>query len=329
MKGIALISGGLDSLLAAYVIKSQGIEVIGINFSSSFFDTRRKAENVGKNLRIPIIYRDISLPLLEIIRKPKYGFGKNLNPCIDCHILMIKEALKVKEEVNAAFIITGEVLGERPKSQNRKALELVEKESGAEGYILRPLSAKLLKPSEPERLGWVNRDKLFKLHGKGRKAQFYLAEKYKLESYATPAGGCLLTDPKFSAKLKHLLSLSYPQLKDIELLKIGRHLKLNDRVKVVVARNASENEAILRLRRPQDKVLQVKSREGAKVLLQSFTPTELKEEYIIKAAQIAIHYSKARESKDRVEIELRNSSFSSFMLYPSKDIATLIKDSFI
>ncbi len=244
MRAIALISGGLDSALAAEVIKLQGVDVIGVAFITPF--THPRVEKLAQNIGIQIKTIDISLEYLDLVKSPSFGYGKNLNPCIDCHIFMLKKAKKLMFEYQANFIITGEVLGQRPMSQNKSSLRKVEKESDLEGLLLRPLSAKLLSPSMPEQEGWVRRSLLFNFSGRSRKPQMDLAKRLELEGFGQPAGGCLLTDPGFSRRLKDLLSYGRElNLNGIKLLKLGRHFRLSCQAKLVLGRNQQENQRLI------------------------------------------------------------------------------------
>lgn len=291
MKAIALLSGGLDSMLAARLIQEQGIEVVGLAFTSPFFgpdNARRAAQQLG----IPLHVVDITEELIPILLKPKYGYGKHMNPCIDCHTLMVKKAREMMEELGASFIVTGEVLGERPKSQNATALHIVARDSGANGYLLRPLSARLLPPTIPEEKGWVDRDKLMDIQGRSRKPQMALAERFGLKEYPTPAGGCLLTDPELSERLKKFLAKSPdPTPQDLELVKYGRHFWLNGTL-LVVSRKKDENEQLLALTRPGDYVLQLKGIPGPRTLVRG---REVGEGILRRAAALTVRYSKARD----------------------------------
>ncbi len=252
MKAIALISGGLDSILATKLIQSQGIEVTGLNFVTPFGKRDQKTNPAIFHLGIEIKTIDISKELLEIIKSPRYGFGSNLNPCIDCKILMLQKAKELRPKLDANFIITGEVLGQRPMSQNKQTLELIEKRSDLEGLLLRPLSAKLLKETIPEKEGWISRDKLLDFSGRSRRPQIALAEKLKIKDYPQPAGGCLLTDPEFSKRLKDLIKHEDLNADNVELLKLGRHFRLNPEAKLIVGRNEKENEKLLGLAKEKD-----------------------------------------------------------------------------
>lgn len=257
VKGIGLLSGGLDSILAIKVIQEQGIYVIAVSFVTPFFDSKN-AEKAGKMIGVELRILDISDVHLEIVRSPKYGYGKGMNPCVDCHALMFREAGKLMEKENADFLFSGEVLGERPMSQNFKSLMRVSEESGYKDFIIRPLSAKLLPETLPEKLGKVDRNRLLSISGRSRKPQMELAKKYGITEYAQPAGGCLLTDPIYSRRLKEMME-KQPDFdkRDAELLSIGRHFRLDSGEKIIVGRDQSDNERLLATKNDQDVVLDV------------------------------------------------------------------------
>jgi len=246
VKAVVMLSGGLDSALAVKVLLEQGIHVEAVNFAT-VFSKRPKAgresaaKRMADQLGVQLHTIDISKEQLEIVKSPKFGRGSSMNPCIDCHILMVRKAKELMEKVGAHFVATGEVLGQRPMSQHQRALRLVETESGLKGSLLRPLSAKWLKPTVPERDGLVDRSRLLALRGRSRKPQMELAAKFGITGYETPAGGCILTDKSFGRRLRDLLEHDPDAgLDDLELLKHGRHLRLDDGVKVIVARNEEE-----------------------------------------------------------------------------------------
>lgn len=299
VRALILLSGGLDSTLAAKLLLEQEIDLIGLGFSSPFYSTKR-GRKAAEWLGIPFIEIDISSAIWEVVKNPKHGYGKNMNPCIDCHALMLKKAKEIMPAKKALFVATGEVLGERPMSQNREALQIVAREASLEGLVLRPLSAKLLPPTIPEERGWVDREKLLALQGRSRKPQMELAEKYGLKDYPTPAGGCLLTDPGFSERLRELLSRrkDKARLEDLELLKLGRHFWF-DGGWVVIPRNQQENEKIKAVREAKDYLIKVKDRGSPLTLVRGeVTPSLLKE-----ASLLTIRYSQAREEEEaRVEI---------------------------
>jgi len=259
MKAIALLSGGLDSTLAIKVVLDHGIEVEAVNFVTPFCQCSRKsgcgeheAKKVTDRFGIKLKMFNPSTEYLQMLKSPKHGYGKNINPCIDCRILMNKKTKEYMGKIGASFVITGEVLGQRPMSQHKAALKIIEKESGLEGLILRPLSAKLLPLTIPEEKGWINRENLLEISGRSRKPQIALANDYKIGDYPCPAGGCLLTDPGFARRMKDLMNHSEITLNEIELLKTGRHFRLSPSYKLVVGRDKEENEKLLRLARKDD-----------------------------------------------------------------------------
>jgi len=289
MKVLSLFSGGLDSILSVKVIEEQGIDVIGIFFETSFFSSEKAAQS-AHYIGLPLHVIDITDRFLPILLNPRHGYGKGLNPCIDCHKLMLKIAGEMLKEEGADFIISGEVLGQRPMSQNLRSLSLISHDSGFKDLILRPLSAKRLPETLPEKKGWVMREKLLGLSGRSRKPQIALAKKFGIKEYPAPAGGCLLTEGVFSRRLKDLLSRDPKFLRrDIELCKWGRHFRINERVKIVVGRDQKENGMITSLIEAGDTVLTVESFPGPTVLVTG----ELLPEKIQLAASITVSYSDA------------------------------------
>jgi hypothetical protein len=292
-KAMGLISGGLDSILAARIMLEQGIEVIGVAFTTPFFGSRGAAQ-AAQALDIPLQILDITETHLKMLRSPKHGYGGNMNPCIDCHCLMLSEAGRVMDAEGGDFLFTGEVLGQRPMSQHKDALRMVERESGYEGRVLRPLSAKLLAETIPEQEGRVDRERLLAISGRSRKRQMELAKKYHITRYLTPAGGCLLTDPGFSRRLRDLFGHpDQAQIRDIELLKIGRHLRFSPAVKVIVGRNAQDNERLLGLVAPGDDLLRVEKHPGPVCLI----PYGGSMDAIQQAAAICVRYSDAPKAE--------------------------------
>lgn len=256
MRAIALISGGLDSILAARLVKEEGITVIPLYFRIPFCHKTKEIPGplplVKNNLGLDLEIIDIGSDFLKLIANPRYGFGANMNPCIDCKILMLEKARGVMGDYKADFIVTGEVLGQRPMSQHRQALELIEKKSGLEGLLLRPLSAKLLPETIPEKKDWVSRDKLLGIGGRSRRAQMALAQKFGMKDYPNASGGCLLTDPRFAQRLKELIVHKELSLENIELLKIGRHFRISEHAKLIVGRDEKEDRLLEALAREGD-----------------------------------------------------------------------------
>lgn len=250
VRALALFSGGLDSALAIKTITNQGVEVIALNFVSHFFGGKNeKAEAMAKQLGVKLEYVDFSEKHIEMMKNPVYGRGKNMNPCIDCHALMFKFAGELLEKYDADFIISGEVLGQRPMSQNYQALEKVKGLSKLEDLIVRPLSAKLLPPSKAELDGLIDREQLFDIEGRSRKRQIELAEKFGLVDYPSPAGGCLLTDPGYSKRLKLIEEdglLEEENFKVFHLLKKGRFFRFEKGKYLFVGRMKEDNDEIVK-----------------------------------------------------------------------------------
>ena len=300
MKAIALLSGGLDSTLAAKIVKEQGIELEAVNFLTVFCTCTNRGETCLASqkavdaLGIPLKVFNVSDEYLNVVRHPKHGYGSNMNPCLDCRIFMLKKAKAYMEETGASFIVTGEVLGQRPMSQRRDAMRLIEKEAGLGGYIVRPLSAKFLPVTIPEKEGWVNRENLLAIQGRSRKPQIALADNYGIHDYPCPAGGCLLTDPGFAKRMKDLMDhKSDFSLNDVHLLKIGRHFRLSPELKLVVGRNEEDNRKIQTFAQEEDILLKTPHHPGPLSLLRGQShETEIEE-----AASITVRYGKAKNLK--------------------------------
>jgi len=316
MKAIALLSGGLDSILAAKTIQQQGIEVIGVHFKTAFGHDNKKnalpcvpAEKSG----IPFKEADISADFLIILRHPHHGYGSHLNPCIDCKILMLKKSKEMMQGLGAGFVITGEVLGQRPMSQHRRALTIIEKESGLEGILLRPLSAKLLLPTLPEQEGWVDREKLFGLSGRTRRPQMNLAKTLGITDYSNPAGGCLLTDPEFAKRLKDLMTHGTLDMNNVGLLKIGRHFRFSPAAKLVVGRNEKENARLLEFVKEGDYLFMPKDIAGPTALGRG----SFDEELIKVSCSIVCRYSDLASSA---------SADILYRVFPSQEEKTLTRN---
>lgn len=316
-RALAMVSGGLDSILAARLIMNQGIEVIGICFKSAFFGPQnaiRMAEQIGMELKVV----DFSPEHLEMVKHPKHGYGKNMNPCIDCHAMMMNYAGKLLKELNADFIITGEVLNQRPMSQTKASLDIVRKESGFEDYILRPLCALNLPPTKMELDGLVDREKLMGISGRSRKVQMELAEKWGIKDYPSPAGGCRLTEPGFAKRLKDQLEhVKESDLEDVEILKTGRHIRFDENTKIIATRNQEELNAITPLIRKDDYVFDTLDCPGCTVILRGQDSREALE----FAAAVCARYSKEKD-KDLVRVKFKHPDQSSYEIIeipPAKD----------
>lgn len=243
-KAVSLMSGGLDSTLATKLILDQGIEIQGLYLEGPF-GCHTEVKKVAEHLGVPLRIVEKGMDYVDLIRSPKYGYGKNMNPCVDCRIYMFIAAHKVMEEVGADFIITGEVVGQRPMSQRRDAMDVIDRDSEMEGLVLRPLSARNLPPTRPELEGWVDRDKLLDISGRSRSLQLELAETLQLKAYSAPAGGCLLTDANFSGRLATFFSTKQnPTMVEVRLLRLGRHFDLSGGGHLILGRNQEENEKL-------------------------------------------------------------------------------------
>ncbi|MFX0038818.1 MAG: hypothetical protein ACFFCY_02770 [Promethearchaeota archaeon] len=302
--GLGLISGGLDSLISCLVVQMQGIKVIGLNFTSPFCQYDKQSSQVECNLDlfqqklgIQIHYLPLGEDYFEIIRNPKYGYGKNINPCIDCRIYVLKKAKEFMKKVKADLIFTGEVLNQRPKSQHFDALKIVEKESGLEGKLLRPLSALHLKPTIYEEQRLIDRKKLFGVKGRSRKIQMKLAREHNLLENYYACGGCLLTDENFTNRLRDSLKFnSNLKMDDIPILRIGRHFRYK-KTKIIVGRNEKENKILLALKKPKDLVIETNDVPGPITIIQG----QYDEESLNYAAKLTLRYSDLNQLKGKVK----------------------------
>ena len=298
-KALALLSGGLDSTLAVKVMLDQGIAVEALNFISPFCTCTGKnsgckseAVRVAGEFNIPIKVMNKGVEYLEIVRAPKHGYGKGMNPCIDCRIFLLRKAKEYMVESDADFVITGEVLGQRPMSQRRDTLNLIERESGLAGLLLRPLSARHFNPTIPELEGWVDRSRLLAIQGRSRKDQIQLASDLDVKNYPCPAGGCLLTEVSFVSKVKDIFDHSDSlSLRDFSLLKVGRHFRPGPRTKLIVGRDEAENNHLERA---------VKNGEATLRWLDGSSPVgivtgEMDESLLRTAAGVLLRYTKAEK----------------------------------
>jgi len=290
VRGLGLCSGGLDSILSALVLREQGIEVEWITFETPFFAADR-AMRASRNTGIRLTVENITPVYLPMLKNPPCGYGQHMNPCLDCHALMFKLAGQRMTERGFDFLFSGEVVGQRPMSQTKPSLRYVEKHSGYEGYILRPLCAKNLPPTQPEKQGLVDRDLLGNLSGRSRKPQIQMARKFGIKDYPTPAGGCLLTDRGFSARLRDLFDhRDSPGELDLHLLRYGRHMRLTPETKIIVGRTRKDNEQIMKYYRPEsDTLVKIKKYPGPIVLV----PGGGEQRILALAAAICAGYSQA------------------------------------
>ena len=295
-KVVALLSGGLDSQLAVKMMQKQGFDVSAVAIKTPFcdfdcgrgcgFEIRERADDLGVNLKTVYLGDEY----IAMLKNPKYGIGAGMNPCIDCRAMMFEAAKKHMEEIGAEFIISGEVLGQRPMSQHKRALKIIEKETGLEGKILRPLSARLLPPTKAEKDGLIKREELGMIRGRTRREQLRLAKEFGIEDPPNAGGGCLLTDPAFGKRAKDLFEhVDTPTTNDIDLLKVGRHFRMDNKTKLIVGRNKDENEIIRALKLPLDIIMEVKDFVGPVSLLRGKTASQ----YLDFAASVTVRYSDA------------------------------------
>lgn len=304
LKAVALLSGGLDSSLAAYIVARQGVEVKGINYSTGFCTGEQSCSHVlqvEEEIAVAVELAQLPDSYLEIVKNPRFGYGSAVNPCLDCRIFMLNRAREYMEENDADFLVTGEVLGQRPMSQHRDALEIVEKESGLENLLLRPLSAKLLSPTYPEEKGWIEREELYDISGRSRKRQLELAEKFGISNYSQPAGGCcLLVEDDYAARVKDVFEYrgkKNMEREDFDLLKYGRHFRLPQGAKAVVGRDETDNRFLEGFVSGRWR-LEVEQAPGPLTLVSP----EADEADLTLAARLTARYSQARDEREMVVI---------------------------
>jgi len=314
-RAVALYSGGLDSTLAILAVMKQGIEVKAVTFMNHFgcdisdrSSCSKDPFSAARKFGFEVKLCHLSEKFIDIVKNPRFGHGKNMNPCVDCRILMLKEAREFMDMTGAQFLVTGEVLGQRPMSQRRDALDIIDREAGLRGLVLRPLSARVLRPTVPEERGLVDRGLLYGFSGRSRKPQMALAKELGLTDYPAPAGGCLLTEPNYSYRLKELLEHDpEPSLQAFHLLRLGRHFRLSGECKVIVGRDQTENEGILRLAGEEDTLLRVSGYGSPMTLIKG----KRDDHSIMTAASICARYSDARHLDEAdVRVSFRGEEFS-------------------
>lgn len=308
-KAIALYSGGLDSTLAILVMQKQGVEVTAITFMNHFgCDISDKsscsrdpfAASIKFGFKVKLSH--LSDKFLEIVKNPKYGHGKNMNPCLDCRVLMLKEAKVFMEMINADFLITGEVVGQRPMSQRRDCFPMIDKAADVKGLVVRPLCGKILPSTIAEDSGLIKKELMYDFNGRNRKPQMALANELGLTEYPAPAGGCLLTDPNYSYKLKDLLEHNKdPEYKDINFLKLGRQFRFSDDCKIFVGRHKEENETIMAFADPSDCMMRVEGFGSPTVVLLGNVTDKATQ----LAASICARYSDAKKLPE-VQVTVTN-----------------------
>jgi len=318
MRALALFSGGLDSMLAIKTIADQGIDVIAIHIKTGFGGTkdisdlmRERARQAGATMEVVDVREEY---IQKILFDPVYGYGKNFNPCIDCHGYMFKVARGLMEKYDASFLITGEVVGQRPMSQRVDAIKQVTKlaEDKEDRLIVRPMSAKLMEPTTPEIEGWIDREKLHAISGRSREAQLALAQEYGWEDYESPGGGCLLTEEHFSDRLREFVAHDELTISDVDLLKYGRHFRLPDGAKLIVGRNQEDNEGLQQVE--SEKYVTVKLPIAGPFSLLSAAATA---EDKALAAKIAMTYARS-SARESYEVEIGGDEMFTISPYAEK-----------
>jgi len=298
-KCVLLISGGLDSTLAAKIMLEQGIEVEGLNFKSVFGCCKDDAFAIGRQLGIKVTLITKGDDYYQVIRNPKHGYGSSMNPCVDCRVFMFQRAKHFMESVGASFIVSGEVMGQRPNSQLKHQLGTVERESDLDGLLLRPLSAKLLPPTKPELAGIVDREKLFGISGRSRKELIALAQHYGIKDLPSPSTGCILTDKNYGNRLKDLYAHQETHVtRDYQILRLGRHFRINEETKIIVGRDEKENEQLSKLVAENETFLHPQNFSGPDILLQG----EFNEENKTRMLEYLKQYSKNIPADAQIEV---------------------------
>ena len=313
VRALSLFSGGLDSICATRLIMAQGVEVVAVKFVSPFFgydilrDKQGYREEIQRKFGIDVVVYDISEEYLQMLRNPAHGFGKYFNPCIDCKIFMLERAKTMLPELEASFLITGEVLGQRPMSQRRDTLNVIERDSATRSLLLRPLSAKLMNPTEAELRGWVDRDRLLDFSGRGRSRQIALAKTFGITDFPSPAGGCILADPILSTRIARVYKNDFVvtqqnmNVADILLMLIGRQFLLPNRGWLVLGREEKENDRLEELQEPGDIKLFIEERPGPVALLRRaaelYDSTQARGADLEAAASLVTRYAKKTDGR--------------------------------
>ncbi len=335
IKAVGMLSGGLDSRLAVCLVQQQGIQVLGLHFYTGFCianrnrrvgrvekpSARHEALEAGADLDVPVEVTDVAQEYIAVILNPRYGYGAGMNPCVDCRIFMLRRAKVYMEQVGARFVFTGEVLGQRPKSQRRQQLRTIEREAGLKGLLLRPLSARLLPPTIPEKEGWVDRGQLLAISGRGRKEQIALAGQLDIGAYPQPAGGCcFLPDPNFARRLRDFIAHYSPEAvtpEQMALLAVGRHFRLDEQVKVILGRDQGENNYLAWAGADQ---WQFTTPDHPGPI--AVTTDELMEEHVAQIAGLVASFSDGKNgSRVRVEVRRNGDVRHVFVIPTSRDIA--------
>ncbi|MBN2584780.1 MAG: hypothetical protein JXL80_17080 [Planctomycetes bacterium] len=302
IRTIGLLSGGLDSALALTWMHRLGYDIVIYHFANGFHSAVAPGEGkplalqTADRLGVPIKVIDNSRELLQVVMHPEHGYGAHVNPCIDCRILMFRMTRARMAEEGARFIFTGEVIGQRPMSQRRQIMDRIDRESGMEGLVVRPLCGGLMPATRAEQEGWIRREDLLDIQGRGRKRQIALAAELGIDRYETPAGGCLLTDEGFEIRLRDLFRFGEPSVAEVQLLKIGRHFRLNERSKAILGRNAADCEAMGRMLGPDDLRIEARDMTGPVGAIRG----EASPEAVRETAQLVLRYAKAAPGREHV-----------------------------
>ncbi len=311
MKSVLLFSGGLDSILAYYILKFNNIEIYPVVFSSVFLGAEEAIESAEK-IGIELNVVDFTEDQMEIIKNPVYGYGRYANPCIDCHALMIKKAKEIMDKMGYNFITTGEVLGERPKSQSLSGINAVDKLTGLRYYTFRPLSAKLLPPTIVQEKGWIKDEYMFDINGRSRKKQMELAKKWNVAYYPTPGGGCILTEKVPGTITLNLIENGIFNTDQIELIGKGRYFVLSNKCRMIVSRDKDESEGLLKIRKDEDIFIKCKDVSGPYAVCRG----ECSLDDALKGARIMVRYGKHCRDKD---VDVIISSFGEYRVKSLSD----------
>ena len=292
VKAVSMISGGLDSALATKILIDLGVNVYGLHFILPWgCGDKPRSVGIAEQLKIPLKIIQLNEDFLEIVKNPRHGYGSAINPCVDCRIYNLKKAKRYMEEIDADFVATGEVLGQRPMSQMRHSLASVEKESGLKGCLLRPLCAKLLDPTDAEKESKIDREKLYSFSGRSRSNLQQMGRELGIKNYTPTGGGCLLTDKNFAKRMKDSFKYGYKNLDEIISLRWGRHIRINEHFKVILGRDEFENDKLVEHAEDDDFILELKDFQGPTAVLKGKNPDD---KVLLAAASLVKRYSKFR-----------------------------------